>query len=114
MRQRLGKEQKSFQLVVKRLDPDTRAFVETSFPVEADRFTSVLDILISVKERQDHTLSMRYSCNMGICGSCGMVINGKPRLACETAPGVTLAPAVELFVAAQRCHVHASVMGVIS
>ena len=27
---------------------------------------------------------MRYSCNMGICGSCGMVINGKPRLACET------------------------------
>ena len=27
---------------------------------------------------------MRYSCNMGICGSCGMVINGRPRLACET------------------------------
>lgn len=84
MRQQLAEEQKSFQLVVKRLDPDTRAFVETSFPVEADRYTSVLDILISVKERQDHTLSMRYSCNMGICGSCGMVINGKPRLACET------------------------------
>jgi succinate dehydrogenase / fumarate reductase iron-sulfur subunit len=50
----------------------------------ADQFTSVLDILVSVKEKQDHTLSMRYSCNMGICGSCGMVINGKPRLACET------------------------------
>jgi succinate dehydrogenase / fumarate reductase iron-sulfur subunit len=84
VRQQLGKEQKTFQLVVKKLDPDTRAFVEKSFQVEADRFTSVLDILIFVKEKQDHTLSMRYSCNMGICGSCGMVINGKPRLACET------------------------------
>jgi len=80
----LGKDQKVFDLVVKRLDPVTRAFVEKTFKVEADRFTSVLDLLISVKEKQDHTLSMRYSCNMGICGSCGMVINGKPRLACET------------------------------
>jgi succinate dehydrogenase / fumarate reductase iron-sulfur subunit len=98
VRQQLGKEQKTFQLVVKRLDADTRAFVERSFPVEADRFTSVLDLLITVKEKQDHTLSMRYSCNMGICGSCGMVINGKPRLACETnvfllrSPTITVAP----------------------
>jgi succinate dehydrogenase / fumarate reductase iron-sulfur subunit len=84
VRQQLGKEQKTFQLVVRRLDAGTRAFVEKSFQVEADRFTCVLDILIAVKEKQDHTLSMRYSCNMGICGSCGMVINGKPRLACET------------------------------
>jgi succinate dehydrogenase / fumarate reductase iron-sulfur subunit len=84
VRQQLGKEKRTFQLVVKGLDPNTRAFMEKSFQVEADRFTCVLDILIAVKERQDHTLSMRYSCNMGICGSCGMVINGKPRLACET------------------------------
>ena len=75
---------KTFELVVKRLDAETRLFVEKSFQVEADQFTSVLDLLVSVKEKQDATLSMRYSCNMGICGSCGMVINGKPRLACET------------------------------
>ncbi|HET6451824.1 MAG TPA: succinate dehydrogenase iron-sulfur subunit [Spirochaetia bacterium] len=84
MRQQLGKDQKAFDLVVRRLDPATRSFVEKTYKVEADRFTVVLDVLISVKERQDHTLTMRYSCNMGICGSCGMVINGKPRLACET------------------------------
>ncbi|HTO23608.1 MAG TPA: succinate dehydrogenase/fumarate reductase iron-sulfur subunit [Spirochaetia bacterium] len=84
MRPTLGKNQKSFELTVKRLDPATRSFVYRSFMVEADPFTSVLDLLVSVKEKQDHTLSMRYSCNMGICGSCGMVINGKPRLACET------------------------------
>jgi succinate dehydrogenase / fumarate reductase, iron-sulfur subunit len=80
----LGKGHKTFELVVKRLDVERRVFVEKSFQVEADQFTSVLDLLVSVKEKQDPTLSMRYSCNMGICGSCGMVINGKPRLACET------------------------------
>jgi len=84
VRPTLGKDQKTFDLLVKRLDVSTRAFVQKSYTVEADRFTSVLDLLISVKEKQDHSLSMRYSCNMGICGSCGMVINGKPRLACET------------------------------
>ena len=84
MRLTLGKQQKTFELVVRRLDSVSRTFVEKSFQVEADQFTSVLDTLVSVKEKQDPTLSMRYSCNMGICGSCGMVINGKPRLACET------------------------------
>ena len=84
MRLTLGKELKTFTLVVKRLDSVSRTFVEKTFQVEADQFTSVLDLLVSVKEKQDHTLSMRYSCNMGICGSCGMVINGRPRLACET------------------------------
>jgi succinate dehydrogenase / fumarate reductase, iron-sulfur subunit len=84
VRLKLGKDQKVFDLVVKRLDPATGTFVEKSYKVQGDRFTSVLDVLISVKENQDHSLSMRYSCNMGICGSCGMVINGKPRLACET------------------------------
>jgi succinate dehydrogenase / fumarate reductase, iron-sulfur subunit len=55
-----------------------------SYEIQADPFTSVLDALVLVKERYDRSLAMRYSCNMGICGSCGMVINGKPRLACET------------------------------
>jgi succinate dehydrogenase iron-sulfur subunit len=84
LRQLVGKETRSIQLVIKRYDPGTETFTESRFEVTADRFSTVLDVLLSVKERQDNTLSMRYSCNMGICGSCGMVINGKPRLACET------------------------------
>jgi fumarate reductase iron-sulfur subunit len=32
----------------------------------------------------DSTLSFRWSCRMAICGSCGMMINGKPALSCET------------------------------
>ena len=84
MRQLLGKETRAIELVIRRYDPEGDAFTESAFEVQADRFSTVLDMLLSVKERQDNTLAMRYSCNMGICGSCGMVINGRPRLACET------------------------------
>lgn len=45
---------------------------------------TVLDALIWVKENLDHTLSWRAACRMGVCGSCGMFINGKPLLGCQT------------------------------
>lgn len=45
---------------------------------------TVLDALLYIKENVDASLSFRYSCRMGICGSCGMLINGRPMLACET------------------------------
>jgi fumarate reductase iron-sulfur subunit len=44
----------------------------------------VLDGLNYVKDRLDGTLSYRWSCRMGICGSCGMTVNGEPRLTCAT------------------------------
>ncbi len=45
---------------------------------------TVLDGLWKVKELHAPTLAWRSSCRMGICGSCGMLINGVPRLACNT------------------------------
>jgi succinate dehydrogenase / fumarate reductase iron-sulfur subunit len=45
---------------------------------------TVLDALIKVKEELDGTLSFRASCRMGICGSCAMIVNNKPVLACHT------------------------------
>ncbi|GAV23615.1 succinate dehydrogenase iron-sulfur subunit [Carboxydothermus pertinax] len=45
---------------------------------------TVLDCLYYIKENIDATLAFRASCRMGICGSCAMYINKKPRLACET------------------------------
>jgi succinate dehydrogenase / fumarate reductase iron-sulfur subunit len=45
---------------------------------------TVLDGLWHIKETQDPTLAWRFSCRMGICGSCGMLINGRARLACNT------------------------------
>jgi succinate dehydrogenase / fumarate reductase iron-sulfur subunit len=84
VRQSLGKDRRAIRLEIKRWDPAAARFRATAYETLADRFSTVLDLLIAVKEREDHSLAVRYSCNMGICGSCGMVVNGKPRLACET------------------------------
>jgi len=43
----------------------------------------VLDALNHIKETIDPTLSYRWSCHMAVCGSCGMMINGEPKLACK-------------------------------
>ncbi len=45
---------------------------------------TVLDALFAVKEKHDGSLAFRCSCRMGVCGSCGMMINDLPRLACNT------------------------------
>jgi fumarate reductase iron-sulfur subunit len=45
---------------------------------------AVLDGLNYIKDHLDGTLSYRWSCRMGICGSCGMTVNGEPRLTCGT------------------------------
>jgi len=42
----------------------------------------VLDALNYIKDQIDGTLTFRWSCRMGVCGSCGMMVNGVPRLAC--------------------------------
>ena len=44
----------------------------------------VLDGLNHIKDQVDGTLSFRWSCRMGICGSCGMMVNGEPKLTCAT------------------------------
>jgi fumarate reductase iron-sulfur subunit len=42
----------------------------------------VLDALNYIKDRVDGSLSYRWSCRMGVCGSCGMMVNGQPKLTC--------------------------------
>lgn len=42
----------------------------------------VLDALNYIKDRLDGSLSFRWSCRMGVCGSCGMMVNGTPKLTC--------------------------------
>jgi succinate dehydrogenase / fumarate reductase iron-sulfur subunit len=54
-----------------------------SYSVPVKKGMTVLDGLTWIKEHEDRTLSWRSSCRMGICGSCGMFINGMPRLACN-------------------------------
>ena len=42
----------------------------------------VLDALNYIKDNLDGSLSFRWSCRMGVCGSCGMMVNGTPKLTC--------------------------------
>ena len=45
---------------------------------------SVLQGLQYIKDYLDGSVSFRWSCRMAICGSCGMMIDGKPKLSCKT------------------------------
>lgn len=55
-----------------------------TYAVPVVKGMTVLDSLLYVKEHLDHSVTFRHSCRMGNCGSCGMIINGSPRLACQT------------------------------
>jgi fumarate reductase iron-sulfur subunit len=45
---------------------------------------TVLDLVTEIQREQDPTLSYRFACRVGICGSCAMVVNGRPRWTCRT------------------------------
>jgi len=44
----------------------------------------ILDALNYIKDRMDGSLTFRWSCRMGVCGSCGMTVDGEPKLSCAT------------------------------
>ena len=56
------------------------SFQTYEIPYEEDWV--VLDAINHIKDQMDGTLSYRWSCRMGVCGSCGMMINGVPKLSC--------------------------------
>src|SRR5579862_6327205 len=45
---------------------------------------TVLDVVTEIQRDQDPTLSYRFACRVGMCGSCAMVVNGRPRWTCRT------------------------------
>jgi fumarate reductase iron-sulfur subunit len=71
-------------LRVTRYDPvsdDTPHLQEYTIPYGEDMV--VLDALNQIKNHMDGSLTYRWSCRMGICGSCGMSVNGTPKLTCS-------------------------------
>lgn len=70
---------------INRYDPDRdkSAHIE-SYNIMANESTTVLEALLEIHEKRSPTLQIRYSCRMAMCGSCGMIINDLPRLACNT------------------------------
>ena len=54
------------------------------YEVPCEKEWVVLDGLNYIKDKLDGSLSYRWSCRMGVCGSCGMMVNGEPKLTCAT------------------------------
>lgn len=77
-------------------DEGSRPHMQTFEVDEADGMTLYV-ALTEIRERQDASLNVDFVCRAGICGSCGMLINGRPGLACRTLtedldPEITLTP----------------------
>ena len=45
---------------------------------------TILDVVAWIQQYADPTLSYRYACRVGMCGSCAMMVNGVPRWTCRT------------------------------
>lgn len=54
------------------------------YDVPCSEDTSILDALQYIKDELQTDLSFRWSCRMAICGSCGFMVNGVPKLGCKT------------------------------
>ncbi len=70
---------------VQRFNPEVDVHPHAEdYRLEVGRGLTVLEALIRIKNEQDGSLALRYSCRSAICGSCAMEINGSEKLACRT------------------------------
>ena len=77
-------------------DPQDVPHMET-FEVEEAHGMTLYIVLNEIREHQDNALMFDFVCRAGICGSCSMLVNGRPTLACRTLTSkldenITLAP----------------------
>jgi succinate dehydrogenase / fumarate reductase iron-sulfur subunit len=74
-----------YTLRIRRYDPGSgQAAHWDEHQIDLTGHHSVLDAILKIKGEQDGSIGIRCSCQQGICGSCGVRINGKPGLACNT------------------------------
>jgi succinate dehydrogenase / fumarate reductase iron-sulfur subunit len=77
-----------YRLKLRRYDPESgQAAYWAEYMVDLPPERSVLDGILQVKDREDGSIGIRCSCRAAICGSCGVRINGKSGLACNTRIG---------------------------
>src|SRR6187431_1437577 len=68
-----------------------------TYEIEEAEGMTLFIALMEIREKQEPSLQFDFVCRAGICGSCGMMINGRPGLACRTltknlGPEISLAP----------------------
>lgn len=76
---------KEIALLIQRFNPakDSKPRLQ-EYKIPYKPGMTVLDAILYARDYLDHSIGVRFSCRMASCGSCGMKINGKPRLACYT------------------------------
>ena len=74
------------QVEILKYDPNIKDAKPQMQKYEVEETTSmtIFILLNYIKENLDHDLSFDFVCRAGICGSCGMIVNGVPKLACRT------------------------------
>jgi succinate dehydrogenase / fumarate reductase iron-sulfur subunit len=78
-----------FILKIRRFDPESgNAPYWQEFDIDLAPERSVLDGILQARNDQDGSIGIRCSCQAAICGSCGVRINGKSSLACNTKLGL--------------------------
>ncbi|QJR12803.1 Fumarate reductase iron-sulfur subunit [Usitatibacter rugosus] len=55
-----------------------------AFEVPRRESQTVLDVVTYIQRTLDPTLAYRFACRVGMCGSCAMTVNGRPRWTCRT------------------------------
>jgi fumarate reductase iron-sulfur subunit len=55
-----------------------------TFAVPARSNQTVLDVVTYIQRNLDAALAYRFACRVGVCGSCAMTVNGRPRWTCRT------------------------------
>jgi len=76
-------EQITLDVLRYRPEEDSKQIYQ-SYDVPFRKDWVILDALNYIKDELDGTLSYRWSCRMGVCGSCGMMVNGEPVLSCAS------------------------------
>ena len=82
VKQKESAKQKEMVVSVWRGDAEGGGY--EAFKVPAEDNQTILDVVSWIQQNVDPTLSYRFSCRVGMCGSCAMMVNGTPRWTCRT------------------------------
>ena len=64
-------------------DPESKPHMQ-SFELDEAPYMTLYIALNLLRETQDPSLQFDFACRSAVCGSCGMMVNGRPTLACRT------------------------------
>ena len=66
--------------------PEVAPHMDT-FEIDERPYMTLYMALNEIRETQDSGLQFDFACRSAICGSCGMMVNGRPALGCRTLTG---------------------------